>query len=306
MSQAKLTKELFQPRYWLTWSGILLLFITSLLPYSALLFLGRQLGRAAYPLVKSRRKIAQRNLELCFPELSQAEIEQKVRLNFENSGIALLELGMAWFWPHWRINKLLKISGLEYLQQAQEKGRGIIFLGAHFLTIDVGARALGSVHASHLVYRKHKNPVLDYWFYKGRIRDNHAMVDRSNFKSMLRILKKGEALWYAPDHDYGKHKSSVFAPFFAVDNANTVAGTSKLARFNNSTVIPMFLKRLPGDAGYELMFYPPLENFPTADLEADAQTTNQQIEKMILECDDLYMWMHRRFKTRPEGESSLY
>ncbi len=306
MSQSKLTKELFQPQYWLTWSGILLLFITSFLPYNVLLFLGRQLGRAAYPLVKSRRKIAQRNLELCFPDLSQAEIEQKVRLNFENSGIALLELGIAWFWPHWRINRLLKVSGLEYLQQAQEKGHGIIFLGAHFLTIDVGARALGSVHASHLVYRKHKNPVLDYWFYKGRIRDNQAMVDRSDFKSMLRILKKGEALWYAPDHDYGKHKSSVFAPFFAVDNANTVAGTSKLARFNNSTVIPMFLKRLAGDEGYQLMFYPPLENFPTKDLEADAQTTNQRIETMILECDDLYMWMHRRFKTRPEGESSLY
>lgn len=306
MSHYKLTKDLFLPKYWLTWSGIFVLFVTSFLPYAVLLFLGRQLGRAAYPLVKSRRKIAQRNLELCFPELSQAEVEEKVRLNFENSGIALLELGMAWFWPHWRIKNLLKISGLEHVQQAQEQGQGIIFLGAHFLTIDVGARALGSVHPSHLVYRKHKNPVLDYWFYKGRIRDNHAMIDRSDFKSMLRTLKKGESLWYAPDHDYGRQKSSVFAPFFAVENANTVAGTSNLARFNNSRVIPMFLKRLPGSRGYQLMFYPALENFPTKDLEADACSTNQQIEQMILECDDLYMWMHRRFKTRPEGESSLY
>lgn len=306
MDQYKLTRDLFHPKYWLTWTGILLLFISSLLPYSALLFIGKQLGRAAYPIIKSRRKIAQRNIELCFPQLSKIEVEKKTRLNFENTGIALFELGMAWFWPNWRINELLKVSGFEHLQQAQKSGDGIILLGAHFLTLEMGARALGTIFPCSPVYRKHSNAVLDYCFNKGRTRDHNVMLDRSDFKGMLRTLKRGEAIWYAPDHDYGPHKSSVFAPFFAVENANTVAGTSNLARINNSCVIPMFLKRLPGNAGYELIFYPPLEDFPSKDINADACATNQQIEKMILECDDQYMWMHRRFKTRPEGESYPY
>jgi len=306
MDSYKLKISFCHPKYWLAWTGIFTLFVTSLLPYGALLFIGRQLGRLSYHIVKSRRSIARRNIELCFPALSQAQIDKKVRLNFENSGIALLEMGMAWFWPSWRVRGLLKVTGIEHLQHAQEKGQGIIFLGAHFLTLEMGARALGLVQPCCAVYRKHSNAVLDYWFHWGRMREHNAMLDRKDFKAMLRTLKNGEALWYAPDHDYGRHKSSVFAPFFEIKEANTVAGTSTLARVKNSCVIPVFLKRLPAEAGYELVFYPQLEDFPTGDLHADTQHTNQQIEKMVAECDDQYMWMHRRFKTRPEGEPSLY
>ena len=306
MSQYTLKKEFFRPKYWLTWLGIFTLFASSFLPYSTLLFLGRQLGRMAYPFVKSRRKIARCNLEHSFPELSKQQIRKRVRLNFENSGIALFEMGMAWFWPQWRVKNLVKITGLEHLEHAKKNNQGIILLGAHFLTLEMGARALGITQPCSAVYRKHKNPVLDYWFYWGRMREHKAMLDRKDLKSMLRTLKNGEALWYAPDHDYGRHKTSVFAPFFDVENANTVAGTSTLARVKNSCVIPAFLKRLTGSTGYELVFYPQLENFPTKNIEADAHTTNQQIEKMVLECDDQYMWMHRRFKTRPEGEESFY
>lgn len=306
MNQYKLKSSFCHPRYWLTWIAILTLFLSSLLPYSVALFLGKRLGRAASYVVKSRGKIAQRNIELCFPLLSATEVELKVRHNFENSGIALFEMGMAWFWPSWRIRNLLKITGIEHLEQARKNSQGIIFLGAHFLTIEMGARALGLIHPSSAVYRKHSNQLLDYWFHWGRMREHKAMIDRSDFKSMLRTLKNSQALWYAPDHDYGRHKSSVFAPFFEIENANTVAGTSHLARVGNSCVIPMFLKRLPGTQGYELVFYPQLANFPSGDLQADAHTTNQQIEKMIGECDEQYMWMHRRFKTRPEGESSFY
>lgn len=306
MEHTKLKLSFCHPKYWLAWSGILVLFLSSLLPYGVLLFLGRQFGRSASYFAKSRGKIAQRNLELCFPALSEEEIQQKVMINFENSGIALFEMGMAWFWPSWRVNSLLKVTGREHLEQAKKSDQGIILLGAHFLTLEMGARAVGLVQPSSAVYRKHSNAVLDYWFYRGRMREHKAMLDRKDFKSMLRTLKNGESLWYAPDHDYGKHKSSVFAPFFAVENTNTVAGTSTLARVKNSCIIPVFLKRLPAEQGYELIFYPELENFPSKNIIADTTVTNQQIEKMILECDDQYMWMHRRFKTRPEGETSLY
>ncbi len=306
MNSYKLKAAFCHPKYWLAWLGIFTLFISSFLPYSALLFLGRILGRSATFFAKKRGHIARRNIALCFPELSKKEIDKKVRLNFENSGIALLEMGMAWFWPSWRVRGLLKVRGVEHVEKAIINGQGIIFLGAHFLTLEMGARAVGLTQPCNAVYRKHSNAVLDYWFYWGRMREHKAMLDRKDFKGMLRALKNADALWYAPDHDYGKHKSSVFAPFFAVDNANTVAGTSTLAKVKNSCVIPVFLKRLPGTEGYELVFYPALENFPSKDIIADTTVTNQQIEKMVLECDDQYMWMHKRFKTRPEGESYFY
>jgi KDO2-lipid IV(A) lauroyltransferase len=306
MNSYKLKISFCHPKYWLAWLGIGTLFISSFLPYSTLLFLGRMLGRSSVFFAKRRGHIAYRNLELCFPDLSKEEIDKKVQLNFENTGIALLEMGMAWFWPSWRVRGLLKVRGVEHVEKAIINGKGIIFLGAHFLTLEIGARAVGLTQPCNAVYRKHSNAVLDYWFYTGRMREHKAMLDRKDFKSMLRVLKNSDVLWYAPDHDYGPYRSSVFAPFFAVENTNTVSGTSTLARVKNSCVIPVFLKRLPGTEGYQLVFYPALENFPSKDIEADTRVTNQQIEKMVLECDDQYMWMHKRFKTRPAGEKSFY
>jgi len=306
MDAYKLKLSFIHPKYWLAWIGILVLFLTSLLPYSSLLRLGKLLGRLAIPFAKQRFDTARRNLELCFPELTPEQVDEKVKTNFENTGIALLEMGMAWFWPTWRVRGLLSIRGIENLQQATRQNQGIIFLGAHFLTLEMGARALGLVHPSYAVYRKNSNQVLDYWFYWGRMREHKAMLDRKDFKAMLRVLKTGQALWYAPDHDYGKHKSSVFAPFFDVKEANTVSGTSTLARVKNCAVIPMFLKRLPDSEGYELVFYEALVDFPSNDITLDTTRTNEQIERMVMECDDQYMWLHRRFKTRPEGQPSVY
>ena len=306
METYKLKASFLHPKYWLAWLGIFTLFLSSLLPYSTLLKLGRLFGRVGSAFAKKRFHTARRNIELCFPELTPEEVAQKVEVNFENTGIALFEMGMAWFWPTWRVRGLLKVRGLEHLEKANREDKGIIFLGAHFLTLEMGARALGLIHPSYAVYRKNSNAVLDYWFYWGRMREHKAMLDRKDFKGMLKALKNSQALWYAPDHDYGRHKSSVFAPFFNVKEANTVSGTSTLARVKNTAVIPMFLKRLPNDEGYELIFYPALEDFPSKDLTADTTRTNQQIEEMVKECDDQYMWLHRRFKTRPEGEESVY
>jgi len=306
MEAYTLKLSFIHPRYWLSWLGICALFLSSLLPYSTLLKLGRLVGRISIPFAKQRFHTARRNLELCFPELSEEEVDAKVKTNFENTGIALFEMGMAWFWPTWRVRGLLSVRGLDNLEHAMRQDQGIIFLGAHFLTLEMGARALGLIHPCYPVYRKNSNQVLDYWFYRGRSREHKAMLDRKDFKAMLRVLKTGHSLWYAPDHDYGRHKSSVFAPFFNVEKANTVSGTSTLARVKNSVVIPLFLKRLPGTEGYELIFNPPLVDFPSNDVIADTTRTNQEIEKMVKECDDQYMWLHRRFKTRPEGEASFY
>lgn len=306
MNDYKLKLEFAHPKYWPAWLGVLALFLSSLLPYSALLFIGKYFGKIGYLIAKRRRNIARRNIELCFPDLSPAAVDKTVKTNFENVGIALFEMGIGWFWPAWRIKSIVKIVGGEHLNAAVEANQGVLLLGAHFLSMEVSARAGGLAHPSFAVYRKHTNPVLDYWTNWGRMRGNKGMVDRSDLKGMLRTLKKGEVLWYAPDQDYGRHASSLFVPFFGVKQANTVSGTSTLARVKNTCVIPVYIKRLPGVEGYEITYLPKLENFPSKDIVADTIVVNQQLEVMIKACDDQYMWMHRRFKTRPEGESSLY
>ena len=141
MDSYKLKIAFCHPKYWLAWSGIFILFISSLLPYRTLLFIGRNMGLLASFFAKERGNIARRNIELCFPKLSTKEVNHKVRLNFENSGIALLEMGMAWFWPSSRVYKHLKIRGVEHVETALNNKQGIIFLGAHFLTLEMGARA---------------------------------------------------------------------------------------------------------------------------------------------------------------------
>ena len=306
MNDYKLKLEFAHPKYWPAWLAVLGLFLTSLLPYSTLLFIGKYLGKIAYFAAKRRRNIARRNIELCFPDLSPEAIDKTVQKNFENVGIALFEMGIGWFWPTWRIKSIVKITGGEHLDAAKKANQGVLILGAHFLSMEVSARAGGIAFPTYAVYRKHTNPVLDYWTNWGRMRNNKGMIDRYDIKGMLRTLKKGEILWYTADHDFGYHASSVFVPFFDVKQANTISGVSTLARIKNTCVIPVYIKRLPGTQGYEITYLPKLENFPSKDTIADATVINQQYEAMIKDCDDQYMWMHRRFKTRPEGEDSLY
>ncbi len=305
MSKPKLKKEYLHPKFWFTWLGILMMFLISLLPFSLQLFLGKKIGHLGMKLAKSRRRIAARNLELCFPEKSQGERDKLLVKNFENTGIALFEICMAWFWPHWRVKKHFVAEGEEHLFNALSQGKGVILIGVHFLPLEMNGRIGGTVHPGIGVYRKHNNPLMDFWFYWGRTRALKTLLDRSDFRGMLRALKKGEVLWYAPDHDYGNRRC-VFAPFFAVEKAATVSGTAVLAKSKNTVVIPSFAKRLPGTQGYKVIFKAPLENFPSGDELADAIRTNQVIEEMVSEQLDQYMWLHRRFKTRPEGEDSLY
>ncbi len=306
MNDYKLKLEFAHPRYWPIWFGIIVLFLSSLLPYSTLLFIGKKFGNIIYFIAKRRREIARRNIELCFSNLSAQAVDKIVKKNFENVGIAVFEMGIGWFWSTWRLKNIVKITGLEHLNEALNAKQGVLLLGAHFLSMEISARVGGFAHPSFGVNRKHTNPVLNYWANWGRMRSNKGMIDRSDIKGMLRALKKGEVIWYAPDHDYGRYASSVFVPFFDVKKTNTVSGASTLARIKNTCVIPVFIKRLPGIEGYELTYLPKLENFPTKDIVADTIIVNQQLEAMINECNDQYMWMHRRFKTRPEGDDSFY
>ncbi|WON78336.1 Kdo(2)-lipid IV(A) acyltransferase [Serratia sp. UGAL515B_01] len=298
-------RSLLHPRYWLTWFGIALLYLLVLLPYPVIYRLGTGLGRFSMHFLKRRVAITQRNLELCFPTMPRAERAALVAKNFESVGMGLFETGMAWFWPNWRIERWSTVMGLEHIRKAQANHQGILLIGLHFLTLELGARIFG-IHTPGIgVYRPHDNKLIDWLQTLGRMRSNKSMLDRKDVKGMVRALKQGEVIWYAPDHDYGP-RSSVFAPFFAVEQAATTTGSYTLVRMGKSTIIPFTPRRLPEGKGYELLIQPAVENFPLNSEFDAAAFMNKVIEEEILLAPDQYMWLHRRFKTRPEGEASLY
>lgn len=301
---AKFTKQLLYPRYWLTWFGIGLLYLLVLLPYPVIYQMGKGLGLIASRLASKRKETARQNLKLCFPHLPTSEREQILRDNFIATGMAILETGMAWFWSDQRLKKQTKIEGDSYITQVQQTGQGILLIGIHFLTLELGARILGMSHPGVGVYRPNDNPVIDYIQLKGRLKSNKYMLDRYNTKGMIRALKHGELVWYAPDHDYGP-KNSVFAPFFAVEKAATTIGTTILVKLAQPAIIPFTPKR-EKNGYYSVLVTPPLENYPLDNDIAAATFMNRAIELEILKAPEQYMWLHRRFKTRPNGEQPLY
>ncbi|MBS9436374.1 LpxL/LpxP family Kdo(2)-lipid IV(A) lauroyl/palmitoleoyl acyltransferase [Photorhabdus noenieputensis] len=298
-------RSLLHPRYWPTWFGISLLYLLVLLPYPVIYWIGTRLGRFSMRFLKKRAKVAERNLELCFPDMSQEKRDALLIKNFESVGMGIFETGMAWFWPDWRIERWFKVTGRENIQKIQTTGQGIIVIGIHFLTLELGARILGLLNPGIGVYRPNDNPVMDWLQTWGRLRSNKYMLDRKDVKGMIRCLKNGEIVWYAPDHDYGPRKS-VFAPLFAVEHAATTTGTSILVRLADPAMIPFTPRRLPDGKGYELIIQPAVVGFPKDDEVKAAAFMNKVVEQEILQAPDQYMWLHRRFKTRPKGMPSLY
>ena len=292
------------PRFWLLWLGLGLLWLIAQLPYKVLLVLGRGLGGVMYRLARSRRKIAARNLALCFPQMPVAEREALLKENFASTGITFFEMAMAWWWPAERLRRLGSIEGLEHLRQAEADGHGVILMALHFTTLEMGGGLLGMAQGMYGMYRPHKNPLFDYVQRRGREQRLLGVIERDDVRGMLKLLRAGGVVWYAPDQDYGAQRS-LFVPLFGVQAA-TVTATSKFARMGRARVIPFTQQRLPNGQGYSVVVHPALDNFPTDDEAADCLRINQWVEHAISQCPEQYLWAHRRFKTRPEGEPKLY
>jgi len=306
MSTPRFRPAFLHPRYWPQWLGFALLWLLAQLPYPVLLRLGRGLGALVYRLARSRRQIVQRNLALCFPQLDARERERLARENFASTGIAIFEMAISWWWPLSRLRKLGQIQGLEHLKQAQQEKQGVILLAAHFTTLEIGAALLGGQHSIDGMYRTHDNPLFDWLQRKGRERHNadSLAVDRNDVRAALRLLRQGRVLWYAPDQDYGR-KHSLFVPLFGV-MAATVTATSSFARLGRARVHPFTQERLTDGSGYRLIVHPPFADFPGESEQADCLRINQWLEEVISPHPEQYLWAHRRFKTRPQGEPPLY
>src|SRR5690606_12688141 len=234
MSSPRFRLPLLHPRYWLTWLGFLVWYLLALLPYKMQLGLGRLLGKLLYRVAGRRRQIARANLDLCFPSWTAERRELVTRQVMESIGIAFFETGIAWFWPKWRLQRLYSLEGLGHLNTARESGVGVILMAFHFTHIDIGAKLLGLRFTIDGTYRPHNNPVYDYIQRTGR--ERHSMqgqaIPRDDVRGMVKALRNGRAIWYAPDQDYGA-KHSIFVPLFGIPAA-TVTATSQLARLGKA------------------------------------------------------------------------
>ncbi len=293
------------PRYWPTWLGLGILWLIAHLPYSLQIRLGSAIGFLAYRFGKRRRAICEENISLCFPELDQRQRVQLIKDTFRANGIGVIEAALAWSRAPEDYRDCTTIEGLEHLEAAMAQGKGVLLIGGHYSTLELGGTLLTLFHPMNVTYRQHKNPLFEAVMTNSRAKHFSRVIEREDVRQAMRSLKDGETLWFAPDQDYGAHHS-VFVPFFGVEAA-TITATSRFARMNNSPVLMFSHIRKTDDSGYELSIGPVLEGFPSGDDEADATRINQELEARIRRHPEQYLWLHRRFKTqRGKPSAQLY
>ncbi|MFY0991117.1 LpxL/LpxP family Kdo(2)-lipid IV(A) lauroyl/palmitoleoyl acyltransferase [Halomonas sp. C05BenzN] len=304
MSRKDYPRSFAHPRYWPVWLAIGLMHVAAWLPWRLKLWLGKAIGLLAMRLVPRRRHIVETNLRLCFPELGEDRLQRLVRDTFVANGIGLLETATGWCRDPEHLRHRVTFKGQEHMARVQAEGKGALIIGVHFSTLDLGAALHSLFFRADAVYRPHNNPLFDRFM--GRSRQDYfdATLDRRDLRGVVRRIKEGHAVWYSPDQDFGRH-ASVFAPFFGIEAAS-VRLTAKIARMTGAPVMPLIFHRNPDDRTYTLEYLPPLEGFPSGDEVADAARVNAFIEGAIRKHPEQYLWLHRRFKTRPEGEPYPY
>jgi KDO2-lipid IV(A) lauroyltransferase len=276
------------------------------LPLAAQAALGSGLGRVLHALGRSRRRIALRNVELCMPERTEAERRALVREHFRWLGRSLLERGLLWYAPPERLRRLIHVEGDVTL--AERSDRPVMWLVPHFMALDVAGASvlLFQKRKGISIYQAQSNPGMDAALRRGRLRLGNAEIFARDdaARALLRAIRRGDAFFNLPDMDFGE-RDAAFVPFFGVPAA-TLLAPSRLARAMNMVVQPVIAEILPGGQGYRVTFRDPWRDFPTDDPVADTAAVNRWIEAEIRRNPAQYLWVHKRFKTRPAGEPSLY
>ena len=276
------------------------------LPLAVQAALGNAVGRLGWHVVRSRRRVALRNLELCFPELPARERERLAREHFRWLGRSLLERGLLWYASAERMRRLIHVEGDVHLAERSE--RPVMWLAPHFMALDVAGASvlLFQKRKGISIYQRQSNAVLDRALRHGRLRFGNAEIfERDDAgRALVRAIRRGDAFFNLPDMDFGT-RDAAFVPFFGVE-ATTLLAPSRMARALDMVVQPVVAEILPGGAGYRVRYEAPWTDFPTEDAVADAARMNRWIESEIRRNPAQYLWVHRRFKTRPPGEPSLY
>ncbi|UAA37667.1 LpxL/LpxP family Kdo(2)-lipid IV(A) lauroyl/palmitoleoyl acyltransferase [Paraneptunicella aestuarii] len=292
--------KLLHPKYWLLWFFIAIAYLISWLPYPVLKLIGKGLGKLLGKLGKKRVAIARRNIELSFPDMPEKEREAMLAANLENAGMAMVETMMGWWWPDWRIKGISRIEGYEHVEAVLAKGKGVLGLAVHNMTLEVGCRVAGLQKPSVGFYRPHDNPVMEFLQYRGRARSNNYLISKRDLKSLFKALDDGEVTFYLPDQDYGPHNSA-FAPLFAVQDVATTLGPVIIVQRSNCETV--FINSFRDDKGYVIKYSPGLKDFPDQDDKINARKINERVEELIMEAPEQYLWMHKRYKTRQDADA---
>lgn len=289
-------------------AGIAVLWVLQFLPLALLSRIGAAFGMLLYGLGAERRRVCRTNLERCFPGEAAADRERTVRAHFRAFGRSLIEHGLLWWSPRERILAMVRIEGMEHFER--HRGQPVILLAPHFVGLDTGFTRLACEADLASMYSMQKSEAMNAMLLRGRTRfgDQRLFSRQDGVRAAIAALRAARPFYYLPDLDYGP-RETIFVPFFGVPAA-TITGLSRLARISGARVIPCVTRMLAGGEGYELRFYPAWEDFPggahPAAIETDTRRMNAFIEDRVREMPEQYLWTHKRFKTRPPGESKWY
>ena len=280
-----------------------LIWLVHFLPFRAIAAIGDALGVVAFWAIAERRRVTRINLEKCFPHMGARERERLARAHFRAFSRSLIDRGVLWWGTPQRIRRFVQLEGNEHLDGA--RAERVVILAPHFLGLDAGGSRLSLEHSpAASMYSRQKDPLFDEFLVRGRGRFGVRLFPRqAGFRTVLREVRSGARFYYLPDMDLGA-KGAVFVPFFGVPAATTV-GLSYIARATGAKIVPCVTRMLPR-GGYVARVYPAWTDFPSGDDVADARRLLAFIEERVREMPEQYLWMHKRFKTRPEGEASFY
>lgn len=283
--------------------GVGFMHLLARLPLSWVRGLGWLLGQVLHGVAARRRRIAHANWALCFPQDSQARRNRAVRRHFVVFAQAWLDRGWLWAGSPETVRRRLVLQGDVGALAGSEP---TVLFAPHFVGMDAGWTAL-TAHLNRRccgIYAEQRNADVDRWMARGRQRfgDPHIVAMRQGLKPLVAALRAGEPLYLLPDMDHGAH-DSVFVPFFGIQAA-TITSLPRFARLAGARVVSV-VSRLTRE-GYEVTVMPAWVDYPTRDVVADAATMNRRLETLIGTMPEQYYWVHKRFKTRPPGEASLY
>lgn len=305
--QPRFQVQFLLPKYWLTWFGLLLLWLLSLMPWQLRSGLAKRLGSMIYARNNQRKKVATINLQMVFPDKSEAERQAILQQYYRNLVQSMLDYGVLWWGRAARLKRIISIEGLEHITACRERGESLIMLTGHSVALDYGATALTQFFPSVGLVKPSRNPLIDWLMSRGRLRFQATLFQRDDgLRPVLKAMKTGKVFYYLPDEDLSHVEGSdwVFAPFFGVPTA-TITALGRLARMGKARVLPA-MSYYEGKGRYVLRIHPPLKDYPSGDPQEDAMRQNQALETLVAEAPEQYMWTLTLFRKRPDGAPIPY
>ncbi|GAB5561733.1 MAG: LpxL/LpxP family Kdo(2)-lipid IV(A) lauroyl/palmitoleoyl acyltransferase [Synoicihabitans sp.] len=302
MARPNRDRPLNHPLYWPTWVGMGIFYLLNKLPWPIKRGLAATVGQLIYFVVPVRRRVAFTNLRIAFPELSDPELRRLARAHYRSLALGLFETCAAWWSPSNRLPKY-EIRGREHLEAAAAAEQGALVLTAHVTLLEMGARIINEQFTFCALYRDPNNPVVAEIMRRSREHHLRHAIPFEDLRGLVRALKEGNMVWYAPDQAK-RTKMSELIPFFG-EPAITNVATSRIAKMSSCCVVPYYAHR-DAHGTYILEAYPAWENFPSGDHTADAQRVNDFIESQVRQNPDQYFWVHKRYKRRGDDLPDVY